>query len=63
MVSFQVYPCKRERCLSSTLQRRPSQRQEVLDSGGGVLTEWERLHSKAESFSAAWFPAGAAEQA
>ncbi|TNN80120.1 hypothetical protein EYF80_009631 [Liparis tanakae] len=43
--------------------RRPSQRQEVLDSGGGVLIEWERLHSKAESFSAAWFPAGAAEQA
>lgn len=54
---FQIYPCKRERCLSST------QRQEVLASGGGVLIEWERLHLEPESLAAARFPAGAAEQA
>lgn len=46
---FQIYPCECECSLSSTLQRQPSQRPEVLDSGGGVLIEWERSHSKPSS--------------
>lgn len=40
----------------------PSQRQEVSDTGGGVLLEWERLLVEPETLAAGLIPAGASRR-